>query len=161
MREPAGTEGQHHRRGHAAQLPPLHPPVQAFFDAQRCSHLLAGNRLLQQLPMQLTQFLALHTPRMNRGLRLRVGCDAQFELGRRGGRQSPVDKRVQLFVVIGRAVPSSVDMAPPYFRRLRLVGTPCLGAAAPSISSRSRVRARDRRDMTVPIGMFSTLAASS
>ena len=95
VREPAGAEGQHHRRGHAAQLPPLHPPVQALFDAQRRNHLLTGNRLLQQLPMQLAQFLALHTPRMKRGLRLRVGCDTHFELGRHGGRQSPVDKRVQ------------------------------------------------------------------
>jgi hypothetical protein len=83
-------------------------------------------------------------------------------------RQAPIQPGVQVFVGNARAgvvrVHDGVRFG--HFRR-RKVGAPLAAGraarlpAGASSSSRRRDRARDRRDITVPTGMASTLATSS
>ncbi|MNH12300.1 hypothetical protein D3C79_718370 [compost metagenome] len=136
----AQCQQQHRRRGPAAlaalaQLPAQLPQVQL----RRPGHFAKPGQCR-------TQAAGVGTPTLDLGRGLRVGRQPGLHLGPAHRLQALIDVSVQ-FVFAG-------DQARHF--SLRKAG----GWGLPSVSSRKALRARDRRDITVPIGIPRAWAAS-
>ena len=169
---PTQHKSQGDRCRHAAPAPPLVALLVPGGRFSRSPHKRRRNRRTEQIGMQLPQCRALGPPCSQRGQRSRIAGNARLKPGRSFGRQTAVCQRVH-FILCNRLGVWRFKVFhggfPAHLRRLSagmalraLPDSPAAAAgSAPSISSRSRVRARDRRDMTVPTGTPNTLAACS
>ncbi len=136
----AQRQQQYRRRGPAAlaalaQLPAQLPQVQL----RSPGHFAKPGQRRTQAP-------GVGTPALDLGRSLRIGRQPGLHLGPAHRLQALVDVSVQ-FVFTG-------DQARHF--SLRKAG----GWGLPSVSSRKALRARDRRDITVPIGIPRAWAAS-